>query len=133
MKADGTALAAAAEQLAGTPFCWHGRDPATGLDCVGLVGAAMAAIGRVAELPAGYGPRQREASGHEHGAEYHEASGPVRAGDVLLVRCGPLQHHLVIASAEGRFIHAHAGLGRVVISPPPLPWPVLRRWRINDR
>ncbi len=34
-------LAAAALNLIGTPFRLHGRDPATGLDCVGLVAEAM--------------------------------------------------------------------------------------------
>ena len=39
----GAALAAAAESLVGTRFRLHGRDPDTGLDCVGLLAASLAA------------------------------------------------------------------------------------------
>ena len=37
----GAAIAAAARALVGVPFRLQGRDPALGLDCVGLVGAAL--------------------------------------------------------------------------------------------
>ena len=41
----GAAIAAAARALVGVPFRLQGRDPVLGLDCVGLVGAAMRAAG----------------------------------------------------------------------------------------
>jgi cell wall-associated NlpC family hydrolase len=44
-------LATAAETLVGSRFRLHGRDPETGLDCVGVVAAAMAAIGQSPPSP----------------------------------------------------------------------------------
>jgi hypothetical protein len=58
------------------------------------------------------------------------AAGPTRAGDVLLIRPGPAQHHLVIAATAGGFVHAHAGLRRVVLTPAPLGWTVEHHWRL---
>ncbi|MGB3625580.1 MAG: hypothetical protein WA989_07125, partial [Henriciella sp.] len=46
MSADHVAFAGAARALIGTPFRLHGRDPASGIDCVGLVHCALLAIGR---------------------------------------------------------------------------------------
>lgn len=129
----GAALAAAAERLVGTRFELHGRDPARGLDCIGLVAVALAAIGRPAVAPVGYRLRQTEvdrflASAARSGLA--DATGPVEPGDVLLARPGPGQHHLVIAAGAGGFVHAHAGLGRIVLTPPPLQWPINRHWRL---
>ena len=47
---------------------------------------------------------------------------------LALVRPGPLQLHLMIGTGAG-FVHAHAGLGRVVETPGLSPWPVLGWWR----
>ena len=58
-----------------------------------------------------------------------QALGIAVPGDLILARPGPAQHHLLVASGPDRFIHAHAGLRRVVAMPGPLPWPVLHRWR----
>jgi hypothetical protein len=52
-----------------------------------------------------------------------------RAGDVALVRPGPMQLHLMIA-CPGGFVHAHAGLRRVVEMPGGSPWPLLSWWRV---
>lgn len=52
----------------------------------------------------------------------------LQAGDILAVRTAPRQLHLMIA-ADGGFIHAHAGLRRVVLTPAPSPWPVIGQWR----
>jgi cell wall-associated NlpC family hydrolase len=129
----GAAVAAAAERLVGTPFRLHGRDPACGLDCVGLVAAALAAIGRPAFAPVGYRLRQCGIDRFLDAAARSgliAASGPIEPGDVLSVRPGPAQHHLVIAATAGGFVHAHAGLGRVVLTPAPLSWPVGHHWRL---
>jgi cell wall-associated NlpC family hydrolase len=128
----GEALAAAAERFVGVPFRLHGRCPERGLDCVGLVLAALEAAGRPARVPP-YRLRMREIGGlvaAAGDAGLVEAAGPLRPGDVLLVRPGPAQHHLAIAGGGGGFIHAHAGLRRVVLTPAPLPWTEDRRWRL---
>jgi cell wall-associated NlpC family hydrolase len=128
----GEALAAAAERFVGVPFRLHGRDPERGLDCIGLALAALETVGRRVRVPA-YRLRMREIGGLVAAASdagLVEASGPVRPGDVLLVRPGPAQHHLAIAASGGGFVHAHAGLRRVVLTPAPLPWAEGRRWRL---
>ena len=127
------ALADAALSLLGTRFQLHGRDPAVGLDCVGLVAVALERSGHTAAAPAGYRLRNRTV---DHwllfagSAGLAPADGPVRTGDVLLVAPGPWQHHLLVAGHHRDFIHAHAGLGRVVAMPGPLPWPTVRHWRL---
>lgn len=134
--ADRAALAHAALRLAGTRFRLHGRDPATGLDCVGLLAASLAAIGRKARLPARYGLRNRdiaEALAFAPAAGLAEVCGPIVAGDVLLAQPGPLQHHLLIAGPSGEFIHAHAGLRRVVAAPTKPVWPIVRHWRLTEQ
>lgn len=131
MKAE--AFARAAESLAGTRFRLHGRDPAIGLDCVGLVAAALTAIGRAVPAPSAYGLRNGSidaALAFAPSAGLACCDGEPQPGDVLLVCSGPLQHHLLVALAGGRFVHAHAGLRRVAITPGPLAWPVLRHWRL---
>jgi cell wall-associated NlpC family hydrolase len=128
----GPELARAAEALAGTPFRLHGRDPTTGLDCIGLLAAALAACGRPSRLPNGYSMRNLGAmmlppDPGELG--FAAASGGIIAGDVLLLSPGPGQLHLAIAAAGASFVHAHAGLGKVVVQPGPPSGEVLRHWR----
>lgn len=126
----GLHVALAAQALVGTRFRLHGRDPATGLDCVGVVAAALKATG-----PNGYRLRNRDISAalaFAPAVGLAEVSDPIEPGDVLLVRSGPAQHHLLIASIRGGFIHAHAGLRRVVATPGPLSWPIERHWRLKD-
>lgn len=127
----GAALAAAAEQLVGVRFRLHGRNSATGLDCVGVLAAALAAIGRPALLPTGYALRSRRLPSLEPfiaACGFAPCEGAVLPGDVLMLRAGPCQHHLAIA-ARGGFVHAHAGLRRVVIAP-SLDEPVVARWQL---
>lgn len=50
------------------------------------------------------------------------------AGDVLLVRAGPGQLHVAILTPGG-YLHADAGLRRVVETPGAVGWPVLSAWR----
>ncbi|MBO9524681.1 MAG: peptidoglycan endopeptidase [Sphingobium yanoikuyae] len=126
----GAAIAAAARALVGVPFRLQGRDPALGLDCVGLVGAAMRAAGYAPMMPGDYGLRFGD---DRRADEWARAAGlrPVRAGavgDMILVRPGALHQHLLIL-VPGGFVHAHAGLRRVVETPGVPPWPILRIWR----
>jgi len=126
----GEAIATAARTLVGVPFRLQGRDPALGLDCVGLVGAAMRAAGYAPMMPGDYGLRfgdDRRADDWARAAGVRSvAAGAV--GDMMLVRPGALHRHLLIL-VPGGFVHAHAGLRRVVETPGAPPWPVLRIWR----
>lgn len=128
----GHRVAAAAKALAGTRFRLHGRDPATGLDCVGLVACALGDSGTAVTAPNGYRLHNRDIAQwltFARMAGLHPVNGRCLPGDILLVTPGPWQHHLVVASGGEEFVHAHAGLDRVVVTPGPLPWPVLRHWR----
>jgi cell wall-associated NlpC family hydrolase len=135
MSVAGLAFAAAAEGFVGTPFRFRGRDPQTGLDCVGLVAAALCAVGRPAPPVPAYSMRQGDFTAQMNGAllaGFDEARGVPAAGDLLLVCPGPAQVHLLVVGTQGNLIHAHAGLGRVVATPTPCPWPILRHWRLAD-
>lgn len=132
---DGAALAFAASSLVGCRFRLHGRDPATGLDCIGVLAAALSAIGREARFPTGYRLRtdrfeQLANIAADHGFE--PAFGADLPGDVLFTRPGPGQLHLLIAAARAdEFIEAHAGLGRVVLTAGSPTDPVLHHWRLR--
>lgn len=140
MSSAGDALAKEAERLIGTPFRLHGRSPETGVDCVGLVSAAFNRIDRRFDPPAHYALRNRTIAPFlerlEQAPARRLASGDhaQQTGDICLCTLGSGQHHVVILAgpAAGRavsFIHAHAGLRRVVRTPGLPPWPVLTSWR----
>lgn len=110
-------LAQSAEQLVGVPFRLHGRDPATGLDCIGLFAAAMALAGHPVRVPTGYPLRLRNLAQwlpDPGECGFTPASAPFSAGDTILLQPGPAQFHLAIADRADGWIHAHAGLRRVV-------------------
>ena len=122
----------AAQSLVGSRFRLHGRDPATGVDCVGLVGWALAAAGRPATVPQGYALRLRDPWKWREWGErsgLREISGDAEPGDVAVMAVGPGQLHLAIVIGDGTIVHAHAGLGRVVRSPVPEAWRILGHWR----
>lgn len=127
------ALAEAALGLIGVPFRLHGRDPATGLDCVGLVAEALRRTGREPVVPEGYSLRSVSVVQFLRCAW---ASGLVPCddddeGDIVLCRMGPVQSHLLVR-VPGGFVHAHASLGKVTFMPAPLPAPVSLQWRLAD-
>lgn len=124
------AFAAAAEALVGAPFRLGGRNPETGIDCVGLVACAL---GR-GDAPWGYGLRNSDIARHLAFAEragFAPATGPVARGDLVLALPGPAQHHLLVALGRDRFIHAHPGLRRVVLHHGAPTWPERARWRLT--
>jgi cell wall-associated NlpC family hydrolase len=97
-------------ELIGIPFVDEGRNPATGLDCWGLVMAAMRKHGK--KVPdfkiSCYDPRVpgvfqlavidwEKAEGPEEGAVVAMANDPERPGVV---------QHFGVCIGEGRFIHA---------------------------
>ena len=115
----------AALGLAGAKFRLHGRDPATGLDCVGVVALAAGV-----EAPSGYALRGGDfaavrAAIDRVGLMRVSDAAP---GDVMLMRTGPGQLHLAIKTKRG-FVHADAGLRRVVERPGAAEWEVLGLWR----
>ncbi|UIP07143.1 peptidoglycan endopeptidase [Erythrobacter sp. SDW2] len=127
-------MAAHARTLIGSRFRLHGRDPATGLDCVGVVAACLKAAGRPIRVPPVYGLRNTDIApllGLSERADAKSGALPCQSGDILLVWPGPAQHHLLLAAGPHSFIHAHATLRRVVETPFPAPWPIERHWRLT--
>lgn len=122
----------AARCLVGTPFRLHGRDPRSGVDCIGLVALAMAGAGCMPTSPPPRSYTMRGGSVERLRAGLAAAGFRpvryVRDGDVLLVQAGVAQFHIMIA-VPGGHVHADAGLGRVVEMPGASPWPVIGRWR----
>jgi len=132
----GPAFAAAALALRGVRFRLNGRHAESGLDCLGVVAAALAACGRPAVgLPRGYALRSSSYGDPARWAQacgFVAAAGPCRAGDVLLVACSKVQLHVLVALGDERFVHAHAGLRRVVVGPRDPAWAVVGHWRPDD-
>lgn len=125
-------LARGAQALLGVPFRLHGRDPSVGLDCVGVVEVALAAAGHQVRLPCDYALKMRSIDRFADAAEktgLFRAQGCLMAGDVLLIHVGPGQYHLGVIGLDGALVHAHAGLRRVVSTPPP-HGEILARWRL---
>ena len=129
-------LGEAAAALLGCRFRLHGLDPASGLDCVGLVCASLRAIGRDPVAPRGYGLRNLTV---EHLMTFAESSGlepatgPIGPDEVLLAALGYGQHHLMITTGRDNVIHAHAGLRRVVRHPRDPAGCISARWRVGAR
>lgn len=128
-----TKVAQTALDLIGVPFLLHGRSADAGLDCVGLAGLCLSAAGEDAAVPADYRLRgQHSARVCAYFDERHfsrVSDGSVVAGDILLLEPGVRQIHLAVMTPKGA-VHAHMGLGRVVATPLPLPWPTIAQWRL---
>lgn len=123
-------IVAGARRAVGSRFRLQGRDPALGLDCVGLVAVALAADGHPGGVPADYALRSGDVAKVE---ALLRAAGLVpiadgEPGDVVLLRPGAGQLHLAILSEDG-VIHADAMLRRVVERPGVLPFPEVGTWR----
>jgi cell wall-associated NlpC family hydrolase len=126
-------LAREAEALVGTPFRLHGRDPATGLDCLGLLAAAMARTGRPTALPTGYPLRISQLDRWMPDPAVcglRLTRGRFAAGDVVLLQPGPAQFHLAIADRSLGWVHAHAGLRRVVRDAALPGGTIIHHWRL---
>jgi hypothetical protein len=124
----------AAAAFVGCPFRLHGLDPATGLDCVGLVYASLAAMGHHPVAPRGYGLRNLSVDQWLEFAErsgLEPATGPAGGDEVLLAALGYGQHHLLITTGQGEVVHAHAGLRRVVRHRRDPAIRIDARWRVN--
>lgn len=131
----GQQLASAALEHVGVPFRLHGRETETGLDCVGLLLACLEAVGISGPTAHGYGLRNRSIDRWLALAtqwELIDAQGPMMAGDVLVSRPGPMQHHIMISQSDYSVIHAHAGLRRVVREPLSDAIHIARQLRLSD-
>lgn len=128
MTSQGDAVVARARALIGVRFRPQGRSRETGLDCVGLVAAALGVSGAPRDYALRGASPERLAAGLKAAG-----LGPVeqpRPGDVLAVEAGPGQLHLGILSDMG-LIHGDASLRRIVERPGPVPWPILGVWRLG--
>ena len=124
---------AAARSMLGCRFRLQGDDPATGLDCVGLIRAAYRKAGIELTGLANYPMRgwsekkiidSIDASGLERWAGTHQE------GEIVMLRLPARQIHFALQGHD-LLIHAHAGLRRVVASPTfALPAPI-QRWRVT--
>jgi len=129
----GDRLAIAAAGLIGSRFRLHGRNPETGLDCVGVLAAALEQAGFRANLPNDYAMRSQNIGRVADLAGdwgFASVAGERLPGDVLLIRVGPCQSHFVLCGQDGTVIHAHAGLRRVVQSPSLPEGDVIGQWRL---
>ncbi|GGI69002.1 hypothetical protein GCM10007973_02600 [Polymorphobacter multimanifer] len=124
------AVVAAARLCLGPAFRPQGRVPGLGLDCVGVVLAAAAALGLRPEVPA-----YRLGGDHAGLAETVIAAAGARRirtahpGDIVLMAPRVRLRHLGILVAGGR-VHAHAGVGRVIEGPVDPAWQWLGAWRL---
>jgi hypothetical protein len=120
--------------LLGAPFRLHGRSPETGLDCVGVVAACLFAADYRFETPTDYRLRgDFEGRAHAFFADSRFRNvddGSWIAGDILLLRPGPRHIHFAVL-AHVAAVHAHVGLGRVVLTPLPLPYGNITQWRFQ--
>jgi murein DD-endopeptidase / murein LD-carboxypeptidase len=119
---------ARARALVGTRFRAQGRSDA-GLDCVGVVlatfGIGENAVKRDYRLRGDHLPDLRM----QLDLHFRRVSRTqMRSGDVLLLGAGEDQPHLAICTDRG-FVHAHAGIKRVVETPGPPEWPLLGVYR----
>lgn len=130
----GGSIARRARGCIGARFRSQGRDPAIGLDCVGVVAVAYAGRLRVPP-PVDYAQRGGDARTIKVAIE-RAGLRPVdpddaSEGDVLLLATGPGQWHLAVLTASG-FVHADAGLRRVTETPGRPHWPVRGAWRLIE-
>jgi cell wall-associated NlpC family hydrolase len=123
---------AAARAMVGVRFRPQGRDPGTGLDCVGLVWAAYAAAGCTLRSPRDY-PLRGWSEGRivaALAAAGFRVVTDVRDGDVALIALPAGQFHLGLIGVD-RMVHAHAGLKRVVETPLGDGFLSTTRWRLE--
>ncbi len=126
-------VAQTALDLIGVPFLLHGRSADAGLDCVGLAGLCLSAVGKDAAVPTDYrlrGQHKARACAYFDERQFSRVSdSSVVSGDILLLEPGVRQIHLAVMTPKGA-VHAHLGLGRVVATPLPLPWRTIAQWRL---
>lgn len=110
-----------ARQYVGAPFCHQGRNPQSGLDCVGLIVCVAHRLGLSDFDRADYKkiPGRRAISRYaDFGGYKIRPLADMRPGDIVLLRFGRFLEHGAILTdrGAGRFglIHACEKYGRVV-------------------
>ncbi len=138
MSRRGRLVAESALRLIGTPFRLHGRDPGTGLDCVGLVAICLGEAGCSVHLPTGYRLRNNNAKAWLQRVDLgvlEPVAEPQQPGDVALIAPSPAQLHLVVITEIERgqpteITHAHAQLRRVVRQTLAAPLAPIASWHV---
>ncbi len=117
-------FAKAAEDLVGTRFVEHGRNPDVGLDCAGLVIVAASRAGiefadRPYALVRGADHYAAMIGAIEEKAELLPSREEWQRGDILAIRFGPLRNHLAVYLGRTLMVHAYrkTGVDRVVVTP----------------
>jgi cell wall-associated NlpC family hydrolase len=120
--------AARAQAHVGTRFRLQGRGEG-GLDCIGLVlttfGISGSDVRRDYRI-AGNCIGEVRARLDEHFRRVRKAE--LKSGDVMLLAAGKQQLHLAVRTEQG-FVHAHAGIRRVVETPGMPEWTLLGVYR----
>ena len=125
--------AARARSLVGVRFRAQGRGEG-GLDCIGLVtntfGISSESVRRDYRIRGSGNLEALRTALNEHFRRV--ARTEVRTGDVMLLAAGENQPHLAVRTDAG-FVHAHAGIRRVVETPGYPEWPLLAVYRKRRR
>lgn len=129
----GISYADRAKALIGCRFRPQGRSAHTGLDCLGLILETF-------DIAADAARAEYRLRG-DHGRELRRgllayfrriSKRQLRSGDLLLLRVAADQLHLAVTSGAG-FVHADAGLRKVVETPGEPRWPVIAMYRRRSR
>jgi cell wall-associated NlpC family hydrolase len=132
----GLDLALAAQGLVGTRFRMHGRHREHGLDCLGVIAAALREIGMPGDFPTDYAwrnahpQRAMALAGQWNFVAVRDAILP---GDVILLRVGAAALHFVIAVTGNAFVHAHAAQRQVLLSPAMPEGRIIAHWRLDPQ
>jgi lipoprotein Spr len=130
MRRSAEEIVAAGRALIGVRFRPQGRSIEHGLDCIGV--AAMATGTDSARVRRDYRLRGADAEAANSDLEAcgfaRLAPATAQPGDLLVVRPGPMQVHIVLKTDLG-YLHADIRLRRVVEVPGPVPWQVQSAWR----
>lgn len=120
--------AARARALVGTSFRPQGRGEGA-LDCVGVV---LATYGLPSDaVRSDYRLRGNDRRDVEQALALHfrrVSSAQLRPGDVMLLAIAEEQLHFAVGTDAG-FVHAHAGVRKVVETPGEPEWPLLGVYR----
>jgi hypothetical protein len=115
--------------MVGASFRPQGRDPGHGLDCVGLCLAAyQIPVDQVRRDYRIRGDHRREVMTSLLAWFRRIGRSQSQAGDLLVLAVADDQLHLAVRADDG-FVHADAGLRRVVHTPGEPQWPLIGVYR----